>query len=213
MELPYSIEVYRAALAGFNAHWFPLPVVMPLVLAAVAAAVVKAKRRRDALTGYPLALVCLWVGWGHQLDLMAAFDFLAPIYGGAWIAQGVLLAVACGLLGEVRFMPRAAPVTAAAAAVFALGLIGYPLLAYATGTPFDGLPVAGMAPTPTAVALSGLLIVAGGRWSLFVWLIPLLWAGVAASTGNLLDYWPDMAAAAVIAAAAAVHVLGPRWTR
>lgn len=213
MELPYSIAAYREALVAFNTAWFPAPIIAPLILVAAAAIGRLRGRWHTALIGYSLALVCAFAGWAHELTLMADFNFLAPVYGWAWITQGVLLAIACGVPGAVRFTPhRRRRINRAVVGIVALGLIGYPLAALATGFAIDALPVAGMAPTPTAVVMAGLLAVVSGRWSLALWPVPVLWAGVAAMTGMVLEFWPDIAAAAAIAAAFGVYIRRRGWT-
>jgi hypothetical protein len=66
--------------------------------------------------------------------------------------------------------------------VFAIVLVGYPLLALVQGRPWPQAEVFGLMPDPTALATAALLLASRGlaRWALLV--VPLAWCVVAAVT-------------------------------
>ena len=205
LALPFDLAVFFAATARANAAWFPLPLVgLALALAAVAlVAHPPAGRERLAarLVGLVLATFALWVGAVQQLRVMATFDFMAPLYGWAWIAHGVVVAVVVSGLGLVRFARRDR-FDAVGIALVLLGTVGYPLAVLALGQDWRALPLAGAAADPTAIVTAGLALTARGRARLL--LLPLLvaWAGVAALHAHLLHFPLDYTVALAVAIAA-----------
>lgn len=204
LALPFDLAVFFAAMARANAAWFPLALV-GLALALMAVALVAhppAGRERLAarLVGLVLATFALWVAALQQLRLMATFDFMAPIYGWAWIAHGTVVALVVSGLGLVRFAWRDRWDGGGIALVL-LGTVGYPLAVLALGHDWRALPLVGTAAQPTAIVTAGLALTARGRARLLLLPLPVAWAGVAALHAHLLSFPLDytVALAAVIA--------------
>jgi hypothetical protein len=211
MQLPYSLDVYRASMAAYNADWLPLVLVAWLlaVFASVLALHPKDRAGHWAsrfVVGY-LATAWLWIGAVHQLGFMTELNFMAPVYGMAWIGQGLLLAWSGLYLGTVRFDSRASRTGAAAKVLTLIGLVIYPLLLILQGHDLRSLPVVGTAPNPTAVFTVGLLLASRGRPPVLLFIVPLAWAGVAGVTAYMLEHRIDYFAsvAIVVAASLAVH--------
>jgi hypothetical protein len=206
LALPYDVAAFFAAMARYHAAWFPLPLV-GLVLAVAALVLVvrpPAGRARLAarLIGLVLAAFALWVGAAHQLSLMATFNFMAPIYGWAWIAHGVVVAAVVGGFGGVRFAWRDRR-DALGVAIALAGLVGYPLAVIALGHDARAAPLVGTAPDPTAVFTAGLALTARGRAAFALWPLPVAWAGVAALAAHLLAFPLGYAVAAAVVVALA----------
>lgn len=210
MMLPYTVEVYFVSMASYNATWFPVVVVGALLaLAAVALALRPPAGREPAAARLIFAILAaawLWVGAVHQLRLMATLNFLAPAYGVAWIAQGALFALyaALGRRTTFRFAGDAAGRIGLALAL--LGIAAYPLAVLALGHDWDGLPLAGTAPDPTAILTAGLLLAARPHPPLQLFVVPLGWAGIAAVSASLLPFPLDYSVAAAVIAAAGFAV-------
>ena len=205
LALPFDLAVFFAATARANAAWFPLPLVgLALALAAVAlVARPPAGRERLAarLVGLVLAAFALWVGAVQQLRVMATFDFMAPLYGWAWIAHGTVVALVVSGLGLVRFARRDR-FDAVGIALVLLGTVGYPLAVLALGHDWRALPLAGTAADPTAIVTAGLALTARGRARLLLLPLLVVWAGVAALHAHLLSFPLDYTVALAVAIAA-----------
>ena len=210
MSLPYTVEVFFASMAQYNRLWFPGDIFVVL-LVLVAFALVA--RPRSGCTGISarivgalLAASWVWVGAAHQLQHMATLNFMAPIYGIAWIVQGVLIAFTCTVLGRVRFRfgGDVRGWTGLALAVF--GLFGYPLVVLSLGFGWRALPLAGMAPDPTVIFTAGILAATRERPPLHLFVLPLGWAGVAAVSAYLLSFPLDYAVPVAVLTAAALAI-------
>ncbi len=204
LALPYDVAAFFAAMARYNAAWFPVPLLGVLLAVGALALVLRppAGRERFAarMIGLVLAAFALWVGVAHQLGLMATFNFMAPIYGWAWIVHGLLVALVVAGLGRVRFARRDR--WDALGLVLALaGLVGYPLAVVALGHDPRAVPLVGTAPAPTAVFTAGLALTARGRAALVLWPLPVAWAGVAALSAHLLAFPLDYAVAGAVVVA------------
>ena len=210
MEMPYTVEVFFAAMAEYNRAWFPLPIFALLLAFAAFALAVRPLPGRPALSGRLvgaiLAASWLWVGWAHQLQHMAGLNFMAPVYGWVWIIQGVLIALTCAAPGRVRFrfVGDLRGWTGLALALF--GLLGYPLAVLALGHGWRGVPLVGMAPDPTAIFTAGVLAAARERPPLHLFVVPVGWAGVAAFSAYLLGFPLDYAVAVAVVIGTAMAV-------
>jgi hypothetical protein len=202
MELPYSLDVYFELMAGYNARWSPV-VLSGAILALAAAGLALSPAVRSgrwpwrAIILY-LAASWIWVGAVHQLDMMAGLNFMAPVYGVGWIVQGVILAYWVIRSGEtpVRFAGGRTGVVAVAS--IAGGLALYPLSHVLAGQDWLAAPTVGTAANPTALFTAGMLLAYRDGAPIILFGIPLAWAGVAASSGWLLNYPPDLFVAAAI---------------
>ncbi len=210
MSLPYTVEVFFASMAQYNRLWFPeaiLAVLLMLVAFALVARPLSGRAGNSArLVGALLAAAWVWVGTAHQLQHMATLNFMAPIYGVAWIVQGGLIALTCTVLGQVRFRfgSDVRGLTGLALAVF--GLFGYPLVVLSLGYGWRALPLAGMAPEPTVIFTAGILAAARERPPLHLFILPLGWAGVAAVSAYLLSFPLDYAVPAAVLGSAALAI-------
>lgn len=210
MELPYSAEVYAELMAAYNAAWLPAAVLAPMLSLFVLALALRPPPGLEAacarLIGALLALAWMWVGWAHQLRMMADLNFLAPVYGAAWLAQGVLLALSCAVPTDTRFRFGSDLRGRAGLALSLFGLAGYPLLALLLGQHWRALPLAGTAPEPTAIFTVGLLVALRDRPRPYLYLVPLGWAVVSAVSAYMLAYPLDYAVAAAVIAALALSI-------
>ena len=220
MMLPYTTDVFFAAMARYNADHAGLVALLAGLTMAVFALAVFGTRKawQDRAVGAVLAAGALTSGWAHQSGLMADLNFMASVYGPLWIIQGGLL------LGTLALRPRlsfAGADTGSGAddrtrlgglAIAAVGLIGHPLALLALGVAPASLPLAGSAPDATAILIAGLLAAAQGpRWlRLGLLLLPLAWGGVAATSAYLLGFAPDTLVPVAVLAAAALTVADRR---
>ena len=213
MLLPYTVEVFFASMAQYNGSWFPVALLAE-VLALVAFGLVLRPLPGRAgpsarLVGALLATAWVWVGVAHQLQHMATLNFLAPVYGVVWIVQGGLIALICTFLGRMRFGFEGGLRNWIGLGLAVFGLLGYPLAVLLLGYGWGALPLVGTAPGPTAIFTAGLLLTARERPPLYLLLLPLGWAGVAAVSAYLLKFPLDYTVSAAVVAAAALALRAP----
>lgn len=207
MSLPYSVEVFFASMAQYNDFWFPVTILVVLMVLVAFALVARGCTGNSArIVGALLAASWVWVGTAYQLQHMATLNFMAPVYGIAWIVEGVLIAVTCTVLGRLRFRfgGNVRGWTGLGLALF--GLFGYPLVVLLLGFSWRALPLAGMAPDPTAIFTAGILVAARDRPPLHLFVIPLGWAGVEALSAYLLSFPLDYAVPVAVLTAAVLAV-------
>jgi len=209
--LPYSAEVLTAVLAQMNRALWPAPLLVPAGLLLLLALATSGQRGSAAGRAVLLALAAawLWLALGYQMQTMAALDFLAPVHAAVYAAGALLLGFAASLRQPpaLRFQGGAGAWTGLGL-VF-LGLAGLPLLAWIAGRELAALPVAGLAPGPTAVTTLGVLLLA--RWTrgrlLALAAVPLLWTLFAGYVGLALG----LAANLVQPLAGGVALAGLLW--
>ena len=220
MMLPYTTDVFFAAMARYNADYAGLVALLAGLNMAVFALAVFGTRApwQDRAVGAVLAAGALTSGWAHQSGLMADLNFMASVYGPLWIVQGGLLAGTLALRPRLSFAGAEARSGAddwsssdnrtrlGGLAIAAVGLIGHPLALLAHGVDAASLPLAGSAPDATAILIAGLLASAQGprRLRLGLLLLPLAWGGVAATSAYLLGFAPDILVPMAVLAAVAL---------
>jgi hypothetical protein len=214
MMLPYTIDVFFAAMARYNADHAGLVALLAGLSTAVFALAVFGTRApwQDRAVGAVLAAGALISGWAHQSGLMADLNFMASVYGPLWIVQGGLLAGTLALRPRLSFRGPADRARIGGLAIAAVGLIGYPLALLGFGVDPASLPLAGSAPDATAILIAGLLAAAHGPRGLRLGLLllPLAWGGVAATSAYLLDFVPDLLVPLAVLAAATLTVADRR---
>jgi hypothetical protein len=206
--LPYSAEALFALHGRILEQLWAAA--LPLALLALLAAPTLVFIRRGWAPRAAWAVVAggwLWVGAVFHLQHFAAFNFMAPLFGWAFLLQGLLL----GWWGVVRGRavggwPGGWRGWLAGLAV-AFALVGYPVVDLLTG-PGDGVRLAGLAPGPTALLSLGLLAGARGRGRLLLSVIPLLSVAAAGFQGWVLGLPSDLAAVPLGLLAAAGSRMG-----
>jgi len=206
---PFDTEVLTSLYGRYNAEVWPAQVVA-LALALAAVWLSLAPRRFGARAiGLALAGGWLWCGAVFFLGYLAQFDFMAPVYGGAFLVQaGVLL---WELVWRQR-PPASQPDGFGAAGLLLafLAIIGLPLVSGLGEAGFAAARIVGIAPGPTVVMTLALLLLVEGRPPWPAMAVPLLWCGVAAVTGWALAL-PEALAVAFLGALATGLILWKGW--
>jgi hypothetical protein len=196
--LLFSRAVYERQFALLNLAVWPG---QALTMGAAAIVVVLQSmggRRAATAAGLLAALLWLSVTWFYFIDRHAQINFIAPAMAAGFVIQAVALA-AVAVFAPHR-LEGARP---AGAALAALALFAFPLLALLQGRAFIEAEIAGLAPDPTAAFTLGML--ASAVRPVFVLaIIPLGWLGF--STLALWTMgsptWGATAAAAILGAVA-----------
>jgi len=204
---PFDVEVLDSSYALYNAAVWPAQAVA-LALALIAVWLsVWPRRGAGRAVGVLLAAGWLWCGLVFFPRYLAQLDFMAPVYGWAFVAQAGLL------LWALVWRPPRPPAPARAAGVAGLALAflavcGLPLVSGFGEAGFAAARVVGIAPGPTVIFTLALLLLAEGRVPRLLAIVPLLWCGVAAVTGWALGV-PESLAVVLLALPAVGLLLWP----
>lgn len=187
-----------SAYAQYNAAVWPAQAVA-LALALVAVWLSRRPGSARAL-GLLLAAAWLWCGWVFFRGFFAAYDFMAPVYAWAFVAEAALLAWAL-VWRPLPLQPAASPRGWVALGLMAVALFGLPALSLGGDFGWAGARVVGVAPGPTVLFTLALLLLAEGgrRWLLLA--VPLAWcalAGVMAWALGVAEAWPLPLAGALV---------------
>ncbi|MBO6783812.1 MAG: hypothetical protein JJ899_11150, partial [Alphaproteobacteria bacterium] len=184
--LPFTLDIYFAAVAQFGQTIWPVPLATH---ALGAAALLCAFAGRQA--GLRVSLVILSAGWftcgaGFHLYSFAAINFAAPAYAALFFVQAVLLAWFAGRQGMIDLSWRGGA-RGVYAVVIALGaLLVWPPIGFFAG---GGLPTGlffGVDPTATVLLTLALLVLVEGRAAAWLLPIPVFWTLVDGATFYVL---------------------------
>lgn len=210
MVLPYTEAVFYSFLSRYHGDLWPVqPAVLALVLLAVALVLRPAVfgdrfgarlggPTADRSVGLLLAAAWAWVGLGFYGLEFSRLHFLAPLYAGVFVLQGLLLAVTAGFLGKLRFGVGSGSsggkgkAAKAGLVLVVLALVGYPLADAIFGPGWAAARLPGLAPGPTVLLTLGLLLQARGRAPYHLVAVPLLWCLVTAATAWGLGMGQDV---------------------
>lgn len=198
---PFDAEVLTSFYGRYNADVWPAQVfALVLALAAVWLSLSPGRFGARAI-GLILAAAWLWCGLVFFPRHFAQYDFMAPVYGGAFaIEAGVLL----WLLVWRQRPPASQPdgFGAAGLVLAFLAIIGLPLVSGLGEAGFAAARVVGIAPGPTVIVTFAILLLVERRPPWPAMAIPLLWCAVAAVTGWVLAV-PEALTVALLGALAA----------
>jgi hypothetical protein len=189
--LPFTADILFSSLAQYNRALWPLPVLALLLSLGAIVLTLRPVRWSGPAIGVLLAAAWLWTGIGYHFLHFARLDFAAPIYGAAFVVQGLLLVWAV-LRGRLAFR-RHAGLFGWIGLALAIVAVAWPLVDWLAGQRWQAGRVAGLAPAPTTVLTFGLLLLAKGRTPLYLAIIPLLWTLVAGATAWILSIPQDLA--------------------
>lgn len=196
--LPYDAEVLYAFFAQYaRAIWpaGPLAALLAAVVLLLALRPLAGAASGRIVTGL-LALAWGWVGWGFFLERFAQLNFAAPLYGGLFLLQALLLLLWAAMPSRrpgFRFEGGGLSRSGLVLALVALAVL--PLAGPLAGEGWAAAPLVGLMPGPTALFTLGLLLLAEGRGPLHLAILPLLWAAVAGFEGWVLGLPHDLAVA------------------
>lgn len=203
--IPFTAEVYLRLVERHNAWAWPM---QWLGVALALVAIGLAWRGWGRAVALILTLAWLVVAVTYYARLYAEVTWAANYLAGAFIFQAGLM-LGAGLAGrfdaqQAMFSTStlaARTVTAAAAIVIVLGLLGWPVLALLVGHGWAGTEWFGLMPAPTVVTSVGLLLyVVRPRWLWLLLPIPVAWGVVTAAVERTLDlpaFWLLFAAGAL----------------
>lgn len=183
MSPPFTIEEFLQVFHDYNLAIWPAQVfAYALGLLVLVAAF---SRRDDAprLAFATLAVMLAFVGIGYHLMFFARINPLAPVFAGFFVVQAVLLVMAAIRPGDLGLRIGWNLRSVAGLACILYAVVIYPILGIRAGHGGMAGPMFGVAPCPTTIFTLGILIIARGRWVVWLAVVPVLWSlvGLAAA--------------------------------
>jgi hypothetical protein len=190
MTAPFTAEQFFGVFAAYNAAIWPAQV-CSFVLGLVAVAALWSKR--PALVLWILALMWLWNAIGYHYLFFISINPAAKLFAGLFALEGLLLALCALATRSLSFRLARDFRTTAGLGFITYALAIYPALGWWAGHGFMAGPMFGVAPCPTTIFTIGVLLLARGRWVVWLSVIPILWSIVGLAAALQLGMFEDFA--------------------
>ena len=210
---PFSGEIYLGLFERQNSAFWPLHLLIGLLLLAPLLAAFFSRKTPRATAASRILAVALAASWAlvamtFFLGVYADLNWAAPYFGWVFLAQAGALGV-MGLMGKVEIPARAergrgaSVSTTLGLALFLFALLGYPLLSLLSARGLRGAEFIGLAPDPTVIATIGVIAMARTP-RLLLLLVPAAWSAAAGLTATALEL--DMGLLTAVLAASGICV-------
>jgi len=188
--LPFTVEQFFVVFGSYNTAIWPAPLVAYGLGLLALAFLAKPSAPANRITSAILGLMWLWTGIAYHWIHFAAINPAAPVFGAAFVVQGLLFLHAAWS-GRLTF-GQVGSVRAAVGLVFILyaGIL-YPLLGIGFGHAYPNLPMFGITPCPVTIFTFGCLLLTAKPMPWWIVAIPLLWSLVGGSAAFLLGIPQD----------------------
>ncbi|MCF8111143.1 MAG: DUF6064 family protein [Desulfobacteraceae bacterium] len=174
--MPFTVEQFFNVFGSYNTAIWPAQLVAYILGIAAVALVFRDTPARGRIVTCILAFSWLWMGVFYHLVHFSRINQAAPIFGAAFVIQGILFVVAGCVLSKLRFrfVPRPIPIVGVVFVLYAMVL--YPLIGMIFGHTYTRSPVFGVAPCPSTIFTFGILLWVSRPVPLYLLIIPLLWS-------------------------------------
>lgn len=192
LDPPFTVAQFFTVFAEYNAAIWPLQIIAyGLGLLAVIALWRKGPRVDKAILS---ALAILWAvnGIGYHCLFFAEINPIATVFGAVFVLQAVLFATSALFPNDLRFQVRRDLRTALGISSIVYALLVYGLLGILTGHGLMAGPLFGVAPCPTTIFTIGMLVLARGKWVLWLSIVPMLWSFVGLAAALQLGMAEDL---------------------
>ena len=178
----FTPETYFRLFELYHREWWPMQLAC-LVMAVVILLCLWLKPTRGGrVIAILLAASWAWVGWAFLHARFAAIHWVADWYAVAFVIQALLLFV-YGLSRRGMEFETGNTVRAGIGIFVLLGvLLVMPATAHLTGREWMEAELFAMTPDATALATLGLLLLAKGRFTVWLVVIPVAWCFVTGAT-------------------------------
>jgi len=180
--LLFSPRTYHRLFELYNLAIWPAQLAGAAIGLAIVALLIGRRAHRDRLVSGLLALCWLWVAWAFLYQRYAQINWAATWFAVAFAFEALLLAALGVFAGGIKFSAPHGPGIRIAAALIAIVVVGYPLLAPLSGRPWATAETFGVTPDPTAIATVATLALVRGRVRWLLLIIPLVWCAIAGAT-------------------------------
>ena len=191
MNLPFDATQFFDVFSQYNQRVWPAQLFL-LLLALVAIMLAVSPRRWSGRTIMAiLAFLWLWMGIVYHLAFFRTINPAAVLFGAVFVGQALLFAVLAVRRGGVHFRLAMTARGVTAVALFVYTFVAYPLIGYAIGHRYPGVPTFGL-PCPTTMFTLAMLLVAQPRAPIVLLLVPFGWSLLGVSAAVQLGVWQDV---------------------
>jgi hypothetical protein len=193
MNPPFTVEAFLAVFAAYNAAIWPIHFVAYGLGAVVVWALFAPAQGRMRLALAALAVLWAVTGIGYHLMFFARINPIAPVFAAFFVVQAGLFAASAAWPADLRFRLARDFRSAAGLGVIIYAVAIYPVLGIWAGHGLMAGPMFGVAPCPTTIFTIGILLIAQGRWVLWLSVIPILWSLIGLAAALQLGIPEDLA--------------------
>jgi hypothetical protein len=190
--LPFTREQFVSVFAAYNDALWPAPIIAYGLGIAMIAALARPSATSDRLIGAGLAAMWAWTGIVYHGLFFSAVNPAAWLFAALFVLQGGLV-LAASIAGRLAFGAAKGAAGWLGWAFIGYASILYPLVGYAAGHRYPGMPVFGITPCPLTLFTFGLLLLTTARVPRRLLVVPLAWSLVGGSAAGLLGVvqdWP-----------------------
>jgi hypothetical protein len=191
MRLPFTPEQFFNVFAQYNLAVWPMQIVIYLLALAAVFLALRKMNHSDRIISIILACLWLWIGLIYHLTFFTAINPAAYIFGGLFIAQGLLFFVAGVWPQKITFAPHINLYVNMGAFFILYGMLIYPVLGYFLGHVYPHSPTFGL-PCPTTIFTFGLLLWSDRPLPKYLLLIPLIWSLIGFQAATQLGVLEDI---------------------
>ena len=190
--LPFTREQFMAVFAVYNAGVWPVQMVAYALGVGMVALLLRRSRAGSRIVGLGLGAMWLWTGAVYHWLYLASINRLALVFGALFVLQGAIF-LRTALRDTIGFGAAVGRPAWFGWALVIYAAAVYPLLGVWLGHGYAELPMFGITPCPVTIFTLGLLLLAAGPVSPWMFAIPLLWSVIGGSAAFLLGVaqdWP-----------------------
>ena len=187
---PFTIAEFLGVFVAYNAAIWPAQIAA-YMLGVIAVAALWLKQPRLILA--ILAFMWLGNGIGYHYLFFCVINPAAPLFAGFFVLEAVLFAACAVGTGKLSFRIGCDFRTGAGLASIFYAIIIYPVLGLWAGHGFMAGPMFGVAPCPTTIFTIGMLLLARGRWVVWLSIVPILWSAIGLAAALQLGMLEDFA--------------------
>lgn len=191
--LPFTHEQFFGVFADYNTAVWPAQAVAYVLGLVVVAALLRPSPRGHRLVASALAAMWIWTGVVYQGLFFAPINPAAFVFGGLFVVQGLLFAIA-GVAGRRLFFGHSADFASALGwLLVAYAAVLYPLLGQWSGHVYPAQPTFGITPCPVTLFTFGVLLLTSAPVPRWLLIIPLAWSLLGGSAAFMLGVpqdWP-----------------------
>ncbi len=178
MTAPFTIEQFLEVFVTYNTAIWPMQVAA-LLLGLIA---ITALWREWPIAArlIPAILALMWAvnGIGYQFLFFTTINPAATVFAVFFVAQAILFAISAISATSLRFETGRDFRTLIGAGCIIYAMAIYPIIGIWAGHGLMEGPMFGVAPCPTTIFTIGILLLARGKWVVWLSVIPILWSVV-----------------------------------
>ena len=170
--LLFSPRTYWRMIERHNDALWPAQILTLALGVAILLWLFRPRPWSDRVIAGTLAALWAWLAWGFLWERYATINWAASYLAPLFVLQAFLLAM---IGGRLRWSASRTGRGLVGLALFVYALVLHPLAVPLMGRSTRGAEVFGITPDPTAIATIGLVLMAAGRWSWVLLIVPMAW--------------------------------------